>query len=96
MPGEYSWMMERQTRDTSFCQAAIYAGMTQVNTKESPDLRPGFAFFLSRRGDPCGRPKSHQCSELLGEFAVGGNDGTLAVQRGRSAPDTDHLAAGLP
>ena len=45
MPGEYSRMMERLTRDTSFCQAAS-AGMTQVNTKESPDQSPGFDFFL--------------------------------------------------
>ena len=42
MSGEYSRMLERLTRDTSFCQAAIYAGMTQVNTKESPDASPGF------------------------------------------------------
>ena len=42
MPGEYFRMMERRTRDTSFCRATALVGTTQVNTKKSPDFRPGF------------------------------------------------------
>ena len=57
MPGEYSRMMERCTRDTSFCRAAtIHAGTTQVNTEESPDAMSGLLPFCEKcLGSPFGR-----------------------------------------
>ena len=51
MPGEYSRMMERCTRDTSFCRAATnHAGTTQVNTEESPDTMSGLLPLTAEKG----------------------------------------------
>ena len=44
MPGEYSWMMGRRTRDTSPAEPRS-VGTTQVNTKESPDETSGLCLF---------------------------------------------------
>ena len=43
MPGEYSWMMERRTRDTSPGPSRICGNDTSAY-EESPDQGPGFDF----------------------------------------------------
>ena len=80
MPGEYSRMMERRTRDRSpgephFAGRGFYI-------KRNPGRSSGVVFL-------------HEGAEFLGKAAIGGDDGALTVQRRPAAEDADHLAAGL-